>query len=321
MFFVLHFIPLASLEPLVKNYLDNNMYFSSRRGFLKKSLGLGAFALAAGPLSNSPLFSDEKSGSKMNIGLVSYLWAQDWDLPTLLANCEKAKILGVELRTQHKHGIEPSLSDAARKEVRKRFADSPVTFIGPGTNECFDSPDADRLARSIEAAKAFVKLSRDCGGSGVKVKPNDFHPGVPREKTIEQIGASLNTLGRFAADYGQSIRLEVHGSCAELPTIKQIMDIVAEKNVGVCWNCNDEDLRGKGLDYNFNLVKDRFGDSAHVRELNVGDYPYQELMNLFVKIDYPGWILLECRTNPQDRVAAMIQQSDIWRRMIAEAQA
>ena len=29
-------------------------------------------------------------------------------------------------------------------------------------------------------------------------------------------------------------------------------------------------------------------------------------MNLFVKIDYPGWILLECRTNPKDLVAAMI---------------
>ncbi len=255
----------------------------------------------------------------MKLGLVTYLWGQDWDLPTLLANCEKTKIFGVELRTEHKHGVEPSLSNAVRQEVRTRFADSPVTFIGPGANECFDSPDPDRLARSIEAAKAFVKLSHDCGASGVKVKPNDFHPGVPREKTIQQIGDSLNTLGRFAADYGQQIRLEVHGSCAELPTIKQIMDVVTEKNVGVCWNCNDEDLRGKGLEYNFNLVKDRFGDTAHMRELNVGNYPYQELMNLFVKMDYPGWILLECRTNPQDRVAAMIQQREIWQQMIATA--
>src|SRR3972149_306951 len=257
----------------------NNMHTTSRRDFLKQSLGLGALALAAGPLSNSVLFGAERSGSKMKLGLVTYLWGQDWDLPTLLANCEKARIFGVELRTAHKHGVEPSLDQAQRQQVRKRFADSPVTFVGLGTNECFDSPDPARLARSIEAAKAFVKLSHDCGSSGVKVKPNDFHPGVPREKTIQQIGVSLNTLGRFAADYGQQIRLEVHGSCAELPTIKQIMDIVTEKNVGACWNSNNEDLHGKGLEYNFNLVKDRFSDIAHVRELHIGAYPYQELMN------------------------------------------
>ncbi len=297
------------------------MHISSRRDFLKTTLGLSALAAAAGPLSNSLLLGAEKPGSKMKIGLVTYLWGQDWDLMTLLANCEKAKIFGVELRTQHKHGVEPSLGDSARKEVRKRFADCPVTFIGPGTNQCFDSPDPDKLARSIETAKAFVKLSHDCGASGVKVKPNDFHPGVPHEKTIRQIGQSLEALGRFAADYGQQIRLEVHGSCAELPVIKQIMDYVSEKNVGVCWNCNDEDLHGKGLEYNFNLVKDRFGDTVHVRELNEGNYPYQELMNLFVKNDYPGWILLECRTNPKDRVAAMIQQREIWQEMIAKAQA
>ncbi|MGA2060702.1 MAG: sugar phosphate isomerase/epimerase [Thermoguttaceae bacterium] len=272
------------------------MHNSSRREFLKQSLGLGALALAAAPLCDSRLFGAEKPGSKMKIGLVTYLWGQDWDLPTLLANCEKAKVLGVELRTEHKHGVEPKLNDAERKEVRKRFADCPVAFVGPGTNECFDSPNPAKLAQ-------------------------DFHADVPHEKTIEQIGRSLNVLGSFAADYGQSIRLEVHGSCAELPTIKQIMDIATEKNVGVCWNCNDDvDLRGGGLEYNFNLVKNRFGDTVHVRELNIGNYPYQELMNLFVKIDYPGWILLECRTNPKDRVAAMIEQREVWQNMIAKAQ-
>ncbi len=298
------------------------MKCSSRREFLKHSLEFGALALAAGPLSYSLSLAADKPGSKMKIGLVTFRWGQDWDLPTLLANCEKTKILGVELRTENKHGVEPNLNDAERKEVRKRFADSPVVFVGMGTNQCFDSPDPTKLAQSMERAKSFVKLSHDCGGSGVKVKPNDFHPDVPHEKTIEQIGTSLNELGKFAADYGQSIRLEVHGSCSELPTIKKIMDFVTEKNVGVCWNCNDEiDLRGGGLEYNFNLVKDRLGDTVHVRELNIGNYPYQELMNLFVKIDYPGWILLECRTNPEDRVAAMIEQREIWQKMIVNAQA
>jgi sugar phosphate isomerase/epimerase len=165
-----------------------------------------------------------------------------------------------------------------------------------------------------------LQLSHDVGGSGVKVKPNAFHEGVPQEKTLEQIGRSLNELGKFASGLGQKVRLEVHGTgTQELPNIKKIMDVADNRNVVVCWNCNPEDLNGQGLEYNFNLVKDRLGDTVHVREMNMGDYPYQELMNLFVKMDYKGWILLECRTDPQDKVAAMIEQREVWKKMINNA--
>ena len=97
------------------------------------------------------------------------------------------------------------------------------------------------------------------------------------------------------------------------------MDEANHPNVGVCWNCNDVDLLGEGLEYNFNLVKDRFGSTVHVRELNVGDYPYQELIKLLVDMDYEGWILLECRTDPDDKVKAMIEQDKVFRKMIKNA--
>jgi sugar phosphate isomerase/epimerase len=159
------------------------------------------------------------------------------------------------------------------------------------------------------------------GGSGVKVKPNALPKDVPVEKTIEQIGKSLNELGRSAADYGQEIRVEVHGrETQKLPIMKRIFDVATHPNVGVCWNCNEQDLEGQGLEHNFNLVKDRFSSIVHVREFDVGEYPYQELMNLFVKMDYKGWILLEARTKPEDRVRALLQQRLLFEKMIAEAQ-
>ena len=256
----------------------------------------------------------------MKLGLVTYLWGQDWDLPTVIANCEKSKVLGVELRTQHAHGVESSLNRRQRREVKKRFADSPVTLLGPGTNFAFHHTDPAKLRRDIDGAKEYIKLSYDCGGSGIKVKPNDLPKGVPHEKTTEQIGKSLNELGRFAAEYDQVIRLEVHGACSKLPIMKAIMDVAEHPRVGVCWNCNSQDLDGEGLEYNFNLVKDRFGDTVHIRELNIGDYPYQELMNLFVKMDYNGWILLEARTKPKDRVKALAEQRGVFADMVAKAQ-
>lgn len=295
---------------------DGNIQLT-RRTILKLATGLGAL----GWLCTKHALAADPSGSKMRFGLVTYLWGKDWDLPTLIANCEKTRVLGVELRTTHAHGVEPNLNVQEREEVKKRFDDSPVTLVGIGSNERFDDPDPALLKKAIDATKSFVRLSHDVGGSGVKVKPDSFHTGVSRDKTIEQIGESLNDIGTYAADYGQQIRLEVHGDCASLPIMKKVIDVTDHPNVAVCWNCNPQDLGGKGLEHNFALVKDRFGATAHVREMNRGDYPYQQLLNLFVKMDYDGWILLEAHTELTRGTEVLIEQREIWQKMVAGAQA
>jgi sugar phosphate isomerase/epimerase len=254
----------------------------------------------------------------MRLGLVTYLWGKDMDLPTLIETCEKSGVLGVELRTQHAHGVEPELSKKQRLEVRKRFADSPVTLVGYGSNAQYHESDPARVKQNIELTKSYVHLMHDCGGTGVKVKPNGFAKDVPRDKTIEQIGEALNEVAAYAEGYGQQIRVEVHGGgTSELPVMKAIFDVADHPNATVCWNSNDADLSGEGLEYNFNLVKDRFGDIVHVREMNMGTYPYADLMKLFLGMEYRGWILLEARTNPPDKVAALIEQREVFERLTA----
>jgi len=292
------------------------MHHVTRRGFLSGSAAVGA-ALAASRLAGAE--AAPKPGGKIRFGLVTYLWGMDSPLPTLIKNLETTKVLGVELRTTHKHGVERSLNAAQRKDVKKRFDDSPVTLVGIGSNERFDNPDPAVLQRAIKATKDFIQLSHDVGGSGVKVKPNSFHKGVPREKTIEQIGKSLNVLGKFGADLGQQLRLEVHGQCCELPTMKKIMDVASDPNVGVCWNSNSADLKGEGLEHNFNLVKERFGATAHVRQFNSGKYPYQKLIELFVKMDYNGWILLEAHGRRKEYVKPLAEQRQMFLKMLAKA--
>jgi sugar phosphate isomerase/epimerase len=254
----------------------------------------------------------------MRIGLVTYLWGADWTLPTIIDNCEQSGVLGVELRTQHKHGVEPSLSEAERREVRKRFADSPVELVGYGSNAQFHDKDPEKVAHNIELTKQYVRLMHDCGGSGVKVKPNALVPDVPPEKTIAQIGQALNVVGAYGAQYGQEIRLEVHGrETQKLPIVDRIMEVADHPNVGVCWNCNQADLAGDGLEANFRLVQDRLAETVHVREMNEGSYPYDRLFELLQSVDYAGWILLECRRTPDDPVAAMAQQKRIFQKLTA----
>ncbi|NHE55209.1 sugar phosphate isomerase/epimerase family protein [Cyclobacterium plantarum] len=282
--------------------MDNHQ---SRRGFLQKSMAAG-LGLA---LWNPALSSAFAQNSNMQLGLVTYQWGKDWELPELIANCEETGLLGVELRTEHAHGVETSLSARQRREVKKRFADSPVTCLGYGSNFVYHYTDQAEVRQNIEGTKEYLKLCKDIGSTGIKVKPNGLPEGVPKEKTIAQIAASFNEVGKYASDLGQLVRVEVHGKLTQqLPNMKAIFDQVTEDSVKVCWNCNDQDLLPPGLEANFNSVKKWFGDTVHIRELNEGDYPYQELMKLFTEMNYKGWILLEARTSPEDRIAAMKEQ-------------
>ena len=289
-----------------------------RKTFINQMVALSGMLMLPGTLLAQPKVKATKA--RMNFGLVTYLWGKDWDVPSMIKNMSAAEVYGVELRVDHAHGVSPALSKVQRKEVRKMFKDSPVQILGMGTNQQYDYPDQTKLRESIERTVEYIKLSRDIGGSGVKVKPNQFHADVPRSRTIEQIGRSLNQLARIGADYGQEIRLEVHGNeTQEIEVIKDIMDVADHPNATVCWNCNPQDLNGLGLEGNFNLLKDRFGAVTHVRELDDPSYPYADLSRLFVKMDYRGWIMLEGRTDPADKVAAMIQQRKIFEGMVEKA--
>jgi sugar phosphate isomerase/epimerase len=250
----------------------------------------------------------------MQLGLVTYQWGADWDLPTLIKNCEKAGFKGVELRTTHKHGVEPSLGEAQRREVAKRFADSQVELVGLGSVCEYQAADPAVVKKNIEETKAFIKLCHDVGGSGVKVRPNGLPAGVNVAKTLEQIGKSLDEVAAFGEGYGVEIRLEIHGrGTSEISNIQKIMEVSKHPGSKLCWNCNAEDLAGAGLKANFNSVKSRLG-TVHIHDL-ISSYPWPELFTLLKQADFRGWTLLEEGAQTSDPLRVMQYYRLLWERM------
>ncbi|MSU63978.1 MAG: sugar phosphate isomerase/epimerase [Pedosphaera sp.] len=229
----------------------------------------------------------------MRLGTVTYNLAKDWNIETIIKHCTEAKFQGVELRTTHAHGVEVNLSKQQRAEVKKRFADSPVLLWSLGSVFDYHTTDSSRLRQDIEASKEYIALAHDVGATGVKVRPNGLPKEIPVEKTLEQIGRSLQELGKFAAQYNQQIRLEVHGtSTSQLPHIRKIMDIADHPLVGVCWNSNQTDLDGAGFDANFDLVKHKIF-TVHLRDLFLEEYPFRKLFTRLNEINFTGFTFAE----------------------------
>jgi sugar phosphate isomerase/epimerase len=273
----------------------------NRRSFLQTAGALGAGGVVAAGAATAK--GPEPKPPRYRLGIVTYNIAANWDLPTILKVCKNVGLSPVELRTTHKHGVEPSLSKEERQEIRRRFADAGLEIWGCGSTCEFHAPDPARVRQNIETCKRFVQLAADIGGRGVKVRPNGLPREVPVEKTLAQIGTALRECGQAAADAGVEIWLEVHGQgTAHPPHIKTIMDHCRHPSVGLTWNSNPSDLKGGSVAEYFRLLQP-WVRSCHINELYKDAarvYPYRELFRLLRESGYDRVTLCEVGKTPPD---------------------
>ena len=282
---------------------------SSRREFMQSSLAAASW-LAAESLAQ-PKTNPAFGSGNFKLGIVTYNIAKDWDIATIIKNCEATGYEAVELRTTHKHGVEPTLSKAERAEVKRRFADSKVRLLSLGSVCEFHSPDPAVVRQNIDECKRFVELAHDIGALGVKVRPNGIPKTVPEEKTLEQIGKSLRECGEAGQGSGVEIWVEVHGAESQVPArMRRMMEMAAHPHVGICWNSNPTDVENGSVKKSFALLKPWLLN-AHINELWKTEYPWRELFSLMKQARYNRYCLIEIPDNP-DPLRLMRYYRALW---------
>ncbi len=237
----------------------------------------------------------------MHLGAVTYNVLKDWDLDTILSKLPELGYEAVELRTGHAHGVEPSLGDAAREMVHRKFANSRLRLLSYGSTCEFHSPDAAVRRKNVEEGKRWVDLAHDTGALAVKVRPNGLPKQVPREQTIGAIGDCLRELGDYGSQKGIEIWMEVHGPDTQNPPVSAaILKAANHRNVGACWNSNPTDVVNGSVQSSFDLLGP-YIRNCHINELS-NAYPWRELFALLRKSGYQRYTLCEvAESNEPDR--------------------
>jgi len=228
----------------------------------------------------------------MLLGCVTYMLLEDWDLETIIRKLEEAEYAAVELRTGHKHGVEPSLTSEQRAEVAARFRRSKVRLLSFGSTCEFQSPDPEVRHHQVETGKKWVELAHDLGARGVKVRPNGLPAGVPQATTVQNIASGLRELGDYGQRYGVEIWMEVHGPTTQNPPVAAaIMNAASHENVGACWNSNETDVVDGSVKASFQLLRPWIRN-VHINDLANG-YPWRELFTLLRQSGYDRYTLAE----------------------------
>src|SRR5260370_31367178 len=95
----------------------------------------------------------------MLLGAVTYDVLKDWDLETIIKNLEAFGYEAVELRTGHKHAVQPSLAAAARERVTSRFDRTNVRLLCFGSTCDFQSPDPAERREHIQIGEQHTNLA------------------------------------------------------------------------------------------------------------------------------------------------------------------
>lgn len=254
----------------------------SRRKFIQGS-ALGAIALRLGMhniSANSCISAKKENPPPLKIGLMTYALGKDWDIETIIKNCSETGWVHAELRTTHGHGVEVALNKIKRREIKKRFEDSPLEAISLASGFAYHHTDQSELRKNIEGTKKYLQLAADVGAIGIRVFPNALPESMSPEKTMEQIGKSLAEVGKTGHDLGVDVRVCVHGvGTNRVPVIKKIIDYSESPHVYINWNCDFADNEDGGLVKNFNLIKERI-KGVHMHDLFEEAYPYRQFLGL-----------------------------------------
>ena len=279
----------------------------TRREFVRTSLA-AAGALAAGVAARPLSANAAERKPKMHIGLVTYMVGAKMDLATLIEVCEKGGMEGVELRSTHKHGVEPHISAEKRKEVRALFEKSRVRCYALGSACEYHSPDPETVRKNIDLTKKFIDLAADLGCWGVKVRPNGLPKGVSEEKTLHQIGASVRECAEYAAGKKVNVFVECHGRDTSRPDrMMRIMKICDHPRACLAWNCNGIDVQDGSIAKYFKMCQ-RWIKHVHIHTLTEKGYPWKELYALLKAADFTGFTMIETHYKGDDPVGFLKAQ-------------
>lgn len=249
-----------------------------RRTFLALPIALQAAPTAAPPF---------------HLGAVTYNTLKDLSVDEIIPVLERAGLEAVELRTGHKHGVEPSIGAEERQRVRRRFESSKVRLLSFGTTCRFQSPDPAERAHQLEIAKSFVDLAHDTGALGVKLQPMGLPPEVRQTESVRYFGASMRDLAEYAKPKGVEIWMEVHGKgTSDPPVAAALLKAAGHPNLGACWNSNPTDLKNGSVADAFRLLGP-YIRNVHLHDLSDPEYPFREFFSLLRKAKYTRYTLIE----------------------------
>ena len=243
-------------------------------------------------------------GERLPIGF-STLGCPTWDWLKILDFAQQHGFAAVELR-----GLQgtmdlpsrPEFGDALIEQSKKEIASRGlrISCVSSSANMHDTGPEHEK---QLGDARRFIDLASRLGAPYVRVFGNKLIE--PRAVAIDNIAASLHTLGEYAGPKNVTVLLESHGDFTNSALLREILEKAASSHVALLWDAHNTFVDGKedpaitvrqlAKYIRHTHLKDSRTENGqdHYVLTGTGDVPVKRQVALLVESGYTGYYSFE----------------------------
>ena len=253
----------------------------------------------------------------MKLSIDTYVICGDMELEKLIDVAKSNGYAAIEFRAEsgQKHGVEPEISKAQRREIKKKMADAGMAASCISTSVRYESPDLTERRKNIERAKQFMELAADIDCGRIRTFGNDFPRGSDKEEVIKYVGESLREVAESSAGSGVDALLEMHGQFYYWEYCLNAVKIADHPNVAINYNSDSRDLVDGSVAQTYRHVAELLRH-VHMHDLADPGFPYKELFQLLKDDGYDGYMSLEMGYKGGDPETVMKLYAALYRELV-----
>ena len=269
----------------------------NRKKFLQTSLGL---------LIGTQAFSKPKNKRKLCFNTLA---CPDWSLKEVFENAYKYGFKAVEIR-----GIKgdvdilnsPEFAPNRIGEIKKMAKDFDVKILNLNSSVVLHEYETSKKQANIDAAKRYIDLANELDCPFVRVFPDKFPKEKSKEFALKTILENYQIILDHCKGSKVKVLLDAHGDLVWSKDIKNILQSVDKKHVGIIWDFfnmhlitkeSPQKMYNELKDYiEIVQLKDGFFKPDQTYEYTLigkGEVPIQEILQQIDTGKYQGYISYE----------------------------
>lgn len=211
----------------------------------------------------------------MKLSFMTFM-TPEWTLAEVLSGARRHGYDGVELRVtaDHRHGVEPDSTPAARKGARQQFADAGVELACIATSCTFAASDPARRQANVESLKRHVELAVDMGAPGIRVFGGVRPEGMSMEDAIAVVAEDLAKGCGPACDAGVGVWIETHDHFSRAQHAAAVVERAGCPCLAVNWDIMHPFRAGESNAESWSYLREgKLVRHAHLHDGTVGPQP------------------------------------------------
>ena len=239
------------------------------------------------------------------------------NLDETIAVMKKYGYKGLEPRVEkgHKQGLELSLSQSERAEIKQRFKEEGLSICCVSTSARMAAWPSERQVENIATLHEYIDFAADLGCPFIRAFGGPGKEKVELRGVVKYTAAGFKEVMKHAAERNVTVLMETHDFWCDTARVRAVAEEVNHENFAVLWDIahpirvyehpiqSFENIGTMTRHLHAHDLKfSQDGEKNTLCLLGEGDIDHSEPLQLLASSEFDGYLSLEVIYKPENKL-------------------